>query len=92
MRYTDDTAQDGTYVSVVVFILPVTFTFSGPCILIYLRSKNEQDALFFFNLFQVIFLLHVPNKGNAVAQWLRHCSTNWKVAGSIPDGVIGIFH
>jgi hypothetical protein len=27
-----------------------------------------------------------------VAQWLRHCTTNRKVAGSIPDGVIGIFH
>jgi hypothetical protein len=24
--------------------------------------------------------------------WLRHCTTNRKVAGSIPDGVIGIFH
>ena len=31
-------------------------------------------------------------EGTAVAQWLRHCATNWKVAGSIPDGVIGIFH
>jgi len=29
--------------------------------------------------------------GIAVAQWLRHCTTNRKVAGSIPDGVIGIF-
>ena len=28
----------------------------------------------------------------AVAQWLRCCVTNRKVAGSIPDGVIGIFH
>ena len=28
----------------------------------------------------------------AVAQWLRRCATNRKVAGSIPDGVIGIFH
>jgi hypothetical protein len=27
-----------------------------------------------------------------VAQWLRHRATNWKVAGSVPDGVIGIFH
>jgi hypothetical protein len=26
-----------------------------------------------------------------VAQWLRYCATNRKVAGSIPDGVIGIF-
>jgi hypothetical protein len=30
--------------------------------------------------------------GCAVAQWLRHCVTNRKVAGSIPDGVTGIFH
>ena len=28
----------------------------------------------------------------AVAQLLRHCATNHKVAGSIPDGVTGIFH
>jgi hypothetical protein len=27
-----------------------------------------------------------------VAQWFRYCATNLKVAGSIPDGVIGIFH
>jgi hypothetical protein len=27
-----------------------------------------------------------------VAQWLRYCATNRKVAGSIPDGVNGIFH
>jgi hypothetical protein len=27
-----------------------------------------------------------------VAQWIRHFATNQKVAGSIPDGVIGIFH
>ena len=24
--------------------------------------------------------------------WLRHCATSRKVACSIPDGVIGIFH
>jgi hypothetical protein len=29
---------------------------------------------------------------HAMAQWLRHCATNRKVAGSIPDGVIWIFH
>jgi len=28
----------------------------------------------------------------AVAQWLRCCDTNRKVAGTIPAGVIGIFH
>jgi hypothetical protein len=24
--------------------------------------------------------------------WLRHCATSWKVVGSIPNGVIEIFH
>ena len=39
-------------------------------------------------LFIIIFII----RGTAVAQWLRGCATNRKVAGSIPDGVIGIFH
>ena len=30
--------------------------------------------------------------GTAVTQWLRCYDTNRKLAGSIPDGVIGIFH
>ena len=30
--------------------------------------------------------------GTAVSQWLMCCATNRKIAGSIPDGVIGIFH
>jgi hypothetical protein len=30
--------------------------------------------------------------GTAVAQWVRYCATNRKVAGSIPDGVTGIFY
>jgi hypothetical protein len=33
-----------------------------------------------------------PELNPAVAQWLRHFATTRKVAGSIPDGVIGIFH
>jgi hypothetical protein len=33
-----------------------------------------------------------PVPGHAVAQCLRHCATNRKVAGSIPDGVTEIFH
>jgi hypothetical protein len=33
-----------------------------------------------------VFLL-----GTEVAQWLRYCATNQKVAGSIPDGVMEFF-
>jgi len=32
------------------------------------------------------------NKGTRWRSLLRHCTTSRKVAGSIPDGVIGIFH
>ena len=37
------------------------------------------------------YIAYIQNKGTAVAQWLRCCATNRKVAGSIPDGVIRIF-
>jgi len=30
--------------------------------------------------------------GTAVAQWLKRCATNRKVAGSIPAGAIGILY
>jgi hypothetical protein len=40
----------------------------------------------------IIFATYTLMAGHGVAQWLRHCATNWKVAGSIPDGVIRIFH
>jgi hypothetical protein len=29
--------------------------------------------------------------GRRWRSWLRHCATSRKVAGSIPDGVIGFF-
>ena len=32
------------------------------------------------------------NRGTQWRSRLRHSATSWKVAGSIPDGVIGIFH
>jgi hypothetical protein len=30
--------------------------------------------------------------GTRWCRWLRHCATSQKVAGSIPDGVFGIFY
>jgi hypothetical protein len=38
-----------------------------------------------------ISVIVVIVRGYVVVQWLRHCATNWKVAGLIPGGVIGIF-
>jgi len=38
-----------------------------------------------------ILLYICERQGTAVAQWLRYCATNRKVAGSIPAGVNGLF-
>jgi hypothetical protein len=45
-----------------------------------------------FRVLLALWLCEYAHTGTAVAQWLRYCATNWKVAGSIPDGVIGICH
>jgi hypothetical protein len=49
------------------------------------RSSDSVKCLA-FNCSTFILPVH------AVAQWLRHCATNRKVAGSIPDGITGFFH
>ena len=39
----------------------------------------------------VVITVYQEQWGTAVAQWLRCCATNRKVAGSIPAGVSGFF-
>jgi hypothetical protein len=58
-----------------------TFTLSKDALYVN-RGKSEK------------FYVSVAVTGGPlmVAQWLRYCATNRKVAGSIPEGVIGIFH
>jgi len=59
------------------------------------RHRNTH-ALFhdlsFFMIIRTLIKITVIRRGTAVAQWLRCFATNRKVAGSIPDGVNGIFH
>jgi len=39
----------------------------------------------------VLQVIQYYKRGTAVAQWLRGCATNRKVAGSIPASVTGFF-
>ena len=59
-----------------------------------LMTHSLQLSLYYMVLQQGTgdFQFALPKSGTAVAQWLRCCATNRKVAGSIPAGVIGIFH
>ena len=44
------------------------------------------------NYYVQFYSLHFTIQGTAVAQWLRCCATNQKVASSILAGDTGIFH
>jgi hypothetical protein len=45
-----------------------------------------------FRMVSLLYMRYALMWGHTVVQWLKHCTTNRKVAGSIPDGVVGIFH
>jgi hypothetical protein len=47
--------------------------------------------LFLGYVTKISFFFFFYKGGPHWRSWLRHCSTSRKVAGSIPDGVIGIF-
>jgi hypothetical protein len=66
------------------------FVVPRPNVLEFIVSK-ECLWLNFFKI-QTLSSSQKSKQGTAVAQWLRCCATNRKVAGSIPDGVIGNFH
>ena len=56
------------------------------------KTVNFSYLFMQIDILSLIFLISQIFLGTAVAQWLRCCATNRKVAGSIPDGVIGISH
>jgi hypothetical protein len=55
--------------------------------LCFLLRNNFCDGDYTYN-----YLKHIAIRGRRWRSWFRHCTTSRKVAGSIPDEVIGIFH
>jgi hypothetical protein len=58
-------------------------------------SPNIISLWFVLNIHRMwppIVLWRIQGMWTAVAQWLRYYAPNRKVTGSIPNGVIGIFH
>ena len=78
--FTDVEAANSSQAVTVVFM-------TGCRCMISTKLNNDVDA---YTKDSVEF--NSDDDTTAVAQWLRYCATNRKVAGSIPDGVIGIFH
>jgi hypothetical protein len=59
----------------------IDWLFAWHCLGDWIREKTLNTGR---NIYMYV-------RGRAVAQWLRHYATNRQVAGSIPDGIIGIF-
>ena len=55
-----------------------------------MRTRNI--GMYYIQTFMYIGSMKLMEWDFLGAQWLRCCATNQKVAGSIPDGAIGIFH
>ena len=58
--------------------------------MVKIRLIHNHTMKLIMNPFQ--FTYYTFSLGHAVAQLVWHCATSRKVAGSIPDGVTGIFH
>jgi hypothetical protein len=59
----------------------------------HLAVRTHSPCSHHLHFQEIVHLPIVPAfiGGPVVAQWLRCCATNWKVAGSIPAGVSGFF-
>jgi len=66
----------------------VVMLFTAASGVVYLSGNFEPINVVISHL----ILLYVILVGTAVAQWLRCCAANRKVAVSIPAGVTGIYH
>jgi hypothetical protein len=81
-----------------VTVTKLCFLFYIADCVIWLANKKMRSSLSVWswcwlpNVHWFSFWSTRQRAGHAAAQWLRHCATNRKVAGSIPDIVFGIFH
>ena len=76
-------------VATVSLVMSVRLVTSGEIFV----NLNIGDFFFFLlQSFGSFKSWSVSVRETAAAQWLRCCATNRNIAGSIPDGIIGIFH
>jgi hypothetical protein len=59
----------------------------------YLMTSHNKFyvVILIFIIIIIIIITITIIMGTAIAQWLRYCATNQKVAGSIPDFILKFF-
>jgi len=55
-------------------------------------TTQEGHKLLIMLLSQLISFNSYVTRSTQRCSWLRHCTTSWKVMGSVFHGVTGIFH
>jgi hypothetical protein len=73
-------------------VFPYTISCDSPLLTFVAIYQELRSTIFMQWMTFNIRLLHAIFDGTRWRSWLRHRVTSQKVAGSIPDGVIGIFH
>jgi hypothetical protein len=59
---------------------------------LYLIRMSSNDLKGTERNVRTFMIIQGEGGGTQWRSWLRHCTTSQKVTGSIPNGVIGIFH
>jgi hypothetical protein len=80
-----------TYVHVFIVFCIVCTVFCIVCTVFCIVCTVFLYCFVYVYLF-LFFVRTSVRRGTAVAQWLKCCATNRKIAGSIPADVIGIFY
>ena len=75
-----------------------SLVFNDSRIIVAMTMKNTDLAVMTLCSLLVVYIYRYfgetyhLDRATRWRSWLRHCATSRKVAGSIPDGVFGIFH
>ena len=83
----EKTATQSGKFSICILLLHSMYIAHG----LFFFSKNFPESVFSIRKFLICFFFYRCTT-HFGAKWLRLCATNRKAAGSIPPGVIGIFH
>ena len=76
------------YVCTYTYVCVCVYACVCVCVLVLYKCEFKHSVS--YQQEENLCCIYVQN--TAVAQSLKCCATNRKVTGSIPDGVIGIFH
>ena len=76
-------------------IMYIECTYGNKC-LTFLKMCSERHSRHVWSrrgpVAYIYIYIYIYIWGTRWRSWWRHCATSRKIAGSIPDGVIGIFH